>query len=74
MITLFHDIMYKDIEVYVDDMIVKTQIRENHVQTLSKLFERLRKYQLKLNPRRCIFKVKTGKVLGSMISNKGHQD
>lgn len=70
MITLFHDMMYKEIEVYVDDMIIKTWIGEDHVQTLRKLFERLRKYQLKLNPGRCIFKVKTMKLLGYMVSNK----
>ena len=44
MVTLFHDMMHKEIEVYIDDMIAKTQMEEDHVQTLRKLFERLRKY------------------------------
>jgi uncharacterized membrane protein len=53
MVTLFHDMMHKEIEVYVDDMIAKSRERENHVQILKKLFERLRKYKLRLNPMRC---------------------
>ena len=57
MVTLFHDMMHKEIEVYVDDMIVKSQERKSHVANLKKLFKRLRKYQLKLNPLTCIFEV-----------------
>lgn len=41
MVTLFHDMMHKKIEVYVDDMIAKTRCEEDHVETLTKLFERL---------------------------------
>jgi hypothetical protein len=48
MVTLFHDMMHKKIEVYVDDMIAKSREGENHVQILKKLFERLRKYNLRL--------------------------
>jgi len=50
MVTLFHDMMHKEIEVYMDDMIAKCREGENHVQILKKLFERLRKYKLRLNP------------------------
>ena len=55
MVTLFHDMMHKEIEVYVDDMIAKSQGEEDHVMNLRKLFERLRKFQLKLNPAKCTF-------------------
>ena len=44
MVTLFHDMMYKEIEVYVDDMIAKSQGEDDHVVNLKKLFERLRKF------------------------------
>ena len=44
MVTLFHDMMHKDNEVYVDDMIAKSRKGETHVANLKKLFERLRKY------------------------------
>jgi Iap family predicted aminopeptidase len=50
MVTLFHDMIHKEIEVYMDDMIAKSKNEEDHVQVLRKLFDRLRKYQLKLNP------------------------
>jgi len=71
MVTLFHDMMHKEIEVYVDDMIAKSREGENHVQILKKLFERLRKYELRLNPAKCSFGVKSGKLLGFVMSDKG---
>ena len=49
MIILFHDMMHKEIEIYVDDLIAKSREDESHVENLQKLFERLRKFQLKLN-------------------------
>ena len=55
MVTLFHDMMHKEIEVFVDDMIAKSQGEGDHVVNLRKLFERLRKFQLKLNPAKCTF-------------------
>jgi len=58
-VTLFHDIMHKEIEVYVYDMIVKSKIEENHIQTLRKLFKRSRKHRLKLNPIHYTFRVKS---------------
>jgi hypothetical protein len=71
MVTLFHDMMHKKIEVYVDDMIAKSKGGEDHVKVLRKLFERLRKYELKLNPVKCLFGVKSGKLLGFVVSGKG---
>ncbi|RDX90378.1 Retrovirus-related Pol polyprotein from transposon 17.6, partial [Mucuna pruriens] len=50
MVALFHDIMHKEIEVYVDDMITKSKTLEQQVEDLRKLFTRLRKYKLRLNP------------------------
>ncbi|KAA3480072.1 Transposon Ty3-I Gag-Pol polyprotein [Gossypium australe] len=55
MVTLFHDMMHKEIEVYVDDMIAKSRTEGEHVQVLRKLFLRLRKFQLKLNPAKCVW-------------------
>jgi len=70
MLTLFHDMMHKEIEVCVDDMIAKSREGENHVQILKELFERLRMYKLRLNHTRCSFMVKSGKLLGFMMSDK----
>jgi len=50
--------MHREIEVYVDDIIAKTKTKEEHIVNLRKLFERLRKYQLRLNPSKCTFGVK----------------
>ncbi|RDX99204.1 hypothetical protein CR513_17771, partial [Mucuna pruriens] len=63
-ITLFHDMMHKEIEVYVDDMIAKSKTLEQHIEDLRKLFTRLRK----LNPAKCTFGVKTGKLLGFVVN------
>ncbi|KAE8681343.1 Detected protein of unknown function [Hibiscus syriacus] len=71
MMTLFHDMMHKEIEVYVDDMIVKAQTESEHVEYLRKLFHRLRKFQLRLNPSKCTFGVISGKLLGFVVSRKG---
>ena len=71
MVALFHDMMHKEIEVYVDNMIAKSRIEEEHLVNLRKLFERLCKYQLRLNPAKCTFKVKSGKLLGFIVSQKG---
>jgi len=63
--------MHKEIEVYVDDMIAKSESETEHILNLKKLFERLRKFKLKLNPAKCTFGVKSGKLLGFIVSQKG---
>ena len=68
MTTLLHDLIHKEIEVYVDDMISKSQIEEGHIEDLLKLFQRLWKYCLRLNPNKCTFGVRLGKLLGFIVS------
>ena len=55
MVMLFHEMMHKEIEVYVNDLIAKSREDESHVENLRNLFKRLRKFQLKLNPAKCTF-------------------
>ena len=50
MVALFHDMIHNEIKVYVDDMIDRYQTEEEHLDHLQKLFERLKKYKLRLNP------------------------
>ena len=69
--TLFHDMINKEIEVYVDDMIAKFKKKESHIGNLRKLFERLRKFQLKLNLVKCTFGATSRKLLGFIVSEKG---
>ena len=68
---LFHDMMHKEVEVYVDDMMVKSKMREGHFEALDKFLARLKKYNLRLNPKKCIFRVTSGKLLGHIVSKRG---
>ena len=69
--TLLHDLIHKEVEVYVDDMIMKSKDREGHIPALRKFFERIRFYKLQLNPKKCTFGVTSGKLLGFMVSQRG---
>ena len=69
-IALLHDMMHNEVDVYVDDMIVKSKDREGHIANLRKLFERIKEYRLRLNPQKCTFGVTTGNLLGFMVSDK----
>ncbi|XP_071940321.1 uncharacterized protein [Coffea arabica] len=71
MTTLFHDMIHKEMEVYVDDIIIKSMRAEDHLIDLKRLFERLRRYDLKLNPTKCAFGAPAGKLLGFIVSKKG---
>ena len=55
----------------MDDIIAKSRTEEEHLVNLRKLFGRLRKYRLRLNPAKCTFGVKSRKLLGFVISPKG---
>jgi len=68
---LLHDMMYNEVEVYVDDMIVKSKDREGHIANLKKFFERIKKNRLRLNPQKCTFGVTTGKLLSFLVSDRG---
>ena len=71
MVALFHNMMHKEIEVFVDDMIAKSKIEKENLVNLHNFFERLRKYRLRLNPARCTFGVKSRKLLCYIVSQKG---
>jgi hypothetical protein len=69
MVILFHDMMHREVEIYIDDILAKSKKEDDHVQVLRRLFERLQKYQLKLNPVICLFRVRTRKLLGFVVSS-----
>jgi len=71
MIAIFHDMIHKEIEIYVDDIIIKSKKSTDHTADLRKFFDRLRRYNLKLNPVKCAFGVPTRKLLGYIISRRG---
>ena len=66
--TLLHDLIHKEVEVYIDDMIVKSKDCEGHLPALRKLFERIWFYKLQLNPKKCTFEVISRKLLGFMVN------
>ncbi|XP_070017580.1 uncharacterized protein [Nicotiana sylvestris] len=73
MTAIFHDMIHQEIEVYVDDVIVKSRNQDDHVRDMRKFFERLRKYDLKLNPAKCAFGVPSGKLLGFIVRRRDEE-
>ncbi|PKI42566.1 hypothetical protein CRG98_037046 [Punica granatum] len=63
--------MHKEVEVYVDDMIAKSEEGEDHFVNLKRLFDRLKKYKLRLNTAKCMFGARSGKLLGFVVSKRG---
>jgi len=58
----------RNVEVYVDDMLVKSKDEANHLDDLKETFSTLHKYNMKLNPAKCNLVVASGKFLGFMVS------
>ena len=69
--TLFHDMMHRDVEVYVEDMIVKSRDRADHLVAVQRFFERIKRFRLRLNPKKCTFGVTSGKLLRHIVSERG---
>ena len=61
----------RNVQVYVDDMLVKSQREKDHLEDLRETFNTLRSYNIKLNSGKCAFGVTTGKFLGFMVSQRG---
>ena len=68
---LFRPQIRRNVEVYVNDMLVKSQNEEIHLDDLQETFDTLRQYNMKLNPSKCAFGVSSGKFLGFMVSHRG---
>ena len=58
-------------EVFVDDMIVKTKVASDHLEDLRETFDQLRFYNTKLNPQKSVFGASSRKFLGYMVSRRG---
>ncbi|KAL0444400.1 UNVERIFIED_CONTAM: putative enzymatic polyprotein [Sesamum latifolium] len=68
---IFRPQIARNVEVYVDDMLVKRKKIEDHVTDLEETFSILRKYKLKLNPAKCAFGVRGGRFLRFMVTQRG---
>ncbi|RDY04798.1 Retrovirus-related Pol polyprotein from transposon 17.6, partial [Mucuna pruriens] len=68
---IFMEVMGVDVEVYLDDMVVKSKEAGKHYDALGRIFDILRKHQLRLNLEKCSFGVHAGKFLGFMLTKRG---
>ena len=68
---IFHDLLGIILEVYIDDIVIKSAGLSHHLADLRLSLERMRQYGLKMNPLKCAFGVSTGKFLGFIINEKG---
>ena len=68
---MFEPQLGKNVEVYIDDMVVKSKLESEHVNDLGNIFEILRRHKLRLNASKCSFGVKSGKFLGYMVTHYG---
>ena len=71
MTRMFESQLGKNIEIYIDDMVVKSKVVSEHLGDLGTIFEILRRYKLRLNASKCSFGVGLGKFLGYMVTHRG---
>jgi hypothetical protein len=68
---IFHDLLGIILEVYIDDIVIKSAGMNGHLADLHLAFEKMRRYGLKMNPMKCAFGVSTDKFLGFIVHEKG---
>ena len=66
----FRSLIGRSAVVYLDDITIFSKKREEHTSHLKHIFERCRKYGISLNPKKCVFAVIEGKLLGHIVSKK----
>ena len=71
MTRMFESQLGKNIEIYIDDMVVKSKVVSEHLGDLGLIFEILGKYKLRLIASKCSFGVRSGKFLGYMVTHRG---
>jgi hypothetical protein len=67
----FKDLIGKFMADYQDDLIVHSKLRERHIKHLRQVFERCRMYGISLNPKKCLFSISEGNLLGHIVSKEG---
>jgi len=69
--SMFRDFIGKFMKIYIDDIVVKSSAEKDHLDHLQRSFERMRKYQFKMNPLICSFGVRACDFLGFVVHKKG---
>jgi hypothetical protein len=57
----------RNVEAYIDDIVVKLEKREDLLDNLKQTFDNMRKFNMMLNPKKCVFDMSSGKLLGYMV-------
>ncbi|KAK1691819.1 hypothetical protein QYE76_008516 [Lolium multiflorum] len=68
---IFHDLIGKLVEIYIDDVVVKSVSMEGHLDDLRRILDRTRKFGLRMNPKKCAFGVTAGQFLGFLVRERG---
>ena len=68
---MFKDQIGRTMEIYIDEMVVKSKLSQNHLEDLTETFRTLRLHKLRLNASKYVFGVGSGKFLGFMVSHRG---
>ncbi|KAK1626478.1 hypothetical protein QYE76_000793 [Lolium multiflorum] len=68
---IFHDLIGKLVEIYIDDVVVKSVSMEGHLDDLRRILDRTRKFGLRMNPKKCAFGVTAGQFLGFLVHERG---
>ena len=71
MTKMFEPQLGRNIEVYIDDMVIKSKVVPEYVGDLASIFGILRKHKLRLNALKCSFGVGSRKFLGYMVTHRG---
>ncbi|CAN6569845.1 unnamed protein product [Malus baccata var. baccata] len=67
---IFHDLIGQSMEVYIDDIVVKSKTEEQHLVDLKQALTRMRIHKLKMNPKKCAFGVRAGNFLGFLVHQR----
>jgi hypothetical protein len=68
---IYHDLIGKLVEIYIDDIVIKSTSIGGHLGDLRQVFERTRRLGLKMNPKKCAFGVSVGQFLGFLVHEQG---
>jgi hypothetical protein len=68
---IFHELIGKTVEIYIDDVVIKSLDHESHLADVRKTLECTRKHGLKMNPNKCAFGVSAGEFLGFLVHERG---
>ncbi|KAK1602943.1 hypothetical protein QYE76_037418 [Lolium multiflorum] len=68
---IFHDLIGKLVEIYIDDVVVKSVATDGHLEDLRRVLDRTRKFGLRMNPKKCAFGVTAGQFLGFLVHERG---